>query len=148
MHGIDRRHPAGAGTVYALCGGGRRHLHDRGREIHLGEGVLLDAGRLGIRAADRLLCAVLSHPRRRRLVARPRDRTRTLIERAGASAIRVALLFHRRESSVSIVGKARRELCPTTQASRHFPFCPTRMALRPAPATLCCWSAAWLWDGS
>src|SRR5262249_44633677 len=80
LHRIDRRHPAGAGTVYALCGGGRRHLYDRGREIHLGQWLLLVARRLGIRAADRLLRAFLPERRRRRWVARPRDRTRTLIE--------------------------------------------------------------------
>src|SRR5262249_29075084 len=127
-----------AGTVYSLCGGCRCHLHDRGREIHVGEGLFLDARRLGIRAADRLLRAVVPDPRRRRLVARPHDRTRTLIERPS----------HPSERSVSIIGKARREPCPTTQANRHFPFCPTRMALRPAPATLYCWSAACCWDGT
>src|SRR5262249_49078426 len=67
LHRIDRRHPAGAGTVYALCGGGRRHLHDRGREIHLGQGLFLVARRVGISAADRPLRGVLSDSRRRGL---------------------------------------------------------------------------------
>jgi len=69
-----------------------------------------------------------------------------------SSAPKRAPFVSRRELSVSVIsarlGKARREPCPTTQASRHFPFCPTRMALRPAPATLYCWSAACCWAGS
>src|SRR5262245_32507701 len=101
--------PSWCWDCYALCGGGRRHLHDRGREIHLGEGLFLDAGRLGIRAADRLLRAVLSHPRRRRLVARPRDRTRTLIERkrVGASAIHCRVLVTSLSRTIGTESSAR-----------------------------------------
>ena len=42
LHRIHRRHPAGAGAVHPLRRGRRGDLHDRGGEIHLGQGLLLE----------------------------------------------------------------------------------------------------------
>ncbi len=67
------------------------------------KGFFWTQGGSEIRAADRLLRAVLPDPRRRHLVARPRDRAGTLIERAEASAIRLAS----RAIGISHIGKAR-----------------------------------------
>ena len=56
-----------------------------------GQGLLLEQWRLGICAADRLLCAVLTDPRRRQLLARPHDRAGIVIpQRTGSGVFAVA----------------------------------------------------------